>query len=372
MQFTIKKENLLKLLYLTNSIVEKRNTMPILSNVKLVVERDLLKVAATDLEVSLLGSTTAEVISQGSIAVDAKVLYEIIRELPDSNCSIKLVKNQKLEIESGKSIFKINVTSSDEYPSIAGVEVKDSISVEAKRLHEMIEKTAFAVSTDETRYNINGVYVENLETEESGKCIRLVATDGHRLAMIERSADGLDIKKSVIIPKKGISELRKVLEDNDGVAFVSVSDGFFTVKSNDVVLGIRLVDGQFPDYKQVIPKTHKTTISLDKNSFLSAVKRVSLVTTDRSKALKLAFANNTLIVSSSSPEYGDASDSISVDQKGDDVTIGFSARYLVDVLQAMSNTETITIRLNGDLGPGLFIGTSDDMYRCVVMPMRFE
>lgn len=371
MLFTIEKEKLLQLLYLTNSIVERKNTMPILANVKMTAEDGLLQVWATDLEVSLVGDAQAEVSRAGSIAVDAKVLYEIVRELPDSKVTAQVTKSNRLEIESGQARFKINGTSADEYPSVMGVQLNDPISVDAGKLTEMMEKTIFAVSTDETRFNINGVYVEALENE-SGKQLRFVATDGHRLAAIDRPADGLEFKNSVIIPRKGISELRKLLDGNEGVAQVGINEGFFTVSSENVTLGIRLVDGQFPDYKQVIPTSVKTTISVDRNTLLSAVKRVSLVTTDKSKALKFSLSDSNLHISSSSPEYGEASDNLTVDQKGDNVTIGFSSRYLIDILNAMNGVEKITIRFNGEVAPGLFLGNEDESYRCVVMPMRFE
>jgi DNA polymerase-3 subunit beta len=373
MQFSISKKEFSQLLYLSTSLVEKRNTMPILANVKLTAKDGLLSIAATDLEVSLIGEAESEVKTPGSITVDAKVLYEIVRELPDNLIQCQVTKGQRLEIESGKSKFKINGTSSDEFPAIVGITLSNPDTIDAARLCEMIERTAFSISTDETRYNINGVFAEMVEADNTnGRSLRFVATDGHRLAIIDRAADGLEINKPVIIPKKGITELKKVLEGNEGAASVAVKDGFFTVKSGLVTLGARLVDGQFPDYRQVIPDQSTVTFTTSRNEFLSSVKRVALVTTDKSKAIKLNLVNGILNVSSSSPEHGEASDSLNVEQDGEDVAIGFSARYLMDILNAMSNSETISVRLNGDLGPGVFYGDSDESYRCIVMPMRFE
>lgn len=374
MNCSISKQDFAHLLYLTNTIVEKKNTMPILANVKLTAEDGRLTVAATDLEVSLIGEAPATVKTPGNITVDARVLYDIVKELPHAEVSLNAAKRQRLDIESGQARFKINGTSIDEYPSISGLELKKPFTVDAARFYEMLDKTAFAVSADETRHNINGVFVETLEGPLGpGKpCLRLVATDGHRLAMIDRPAEAFALLQAVIIPRKGIQELKKVIEGNQGTIKVSVSEGFVTVQSENVTIGVRLLDGQFPDYKQVIPLDCQTTVQAARADLLSAVKRVSLVTTDKTRAVRFKLVNNNLLISSSSPEYGEATETVAVKQDGQDVTIGFSSRYVIDLLNAMSLSEEITIKLNGELGPGVFKGSADDLYCCIVMPMRFE
>jgi DNA polymerase III subunit beta len=373
MNFTIAKDTFAQLLYLTNTIVEKKNTMPILANVKLSADGAALSVAATDLEVSLIGEAPAAVQTPGSITVDARVLYDIVRELPDQPITVTVSKKQRLDIECGQARFKINGLSADEYPAVSGVTMFDPISVDAGMFFEMLDKTAFAVSTDETRYNINGVYVETADGSVGAakQGLRFVATDGHRMAMIDRPAEGFKLAESVIIPRKGIQELKKALEGNEGSAQVSVNEGFLTLRTGNVTMGIRLVDGQFPDYKQVIPAQCTTTVETSRGELLSAIKRVSLVTTDKTKAVKFKLLSGNLLISSSSPEYGEASENIEVKQTGDDVTIGFSSRYLTDLLGAMPASETITIGLSGELGPGVFRGDEDEFYSCVVMPMRF-
>jgi len=347
--------------------------MPILANVKLTAENKSLQVTATDLEVSLIGSTEAEVITPGSITVSAKFLYDIVREMPIDTVTLKASKGERLEIEGGKSHFKINGISSDEFPTVMGVNLNNPVAVEALTLYEMLDRTAYAVSVDETRYNINGVYAEVVEREgnKGKKNLRFVATDGHRLALIDREADGLKLEK-VIIPRKGLMELKKVLENNEGSALVSSANGFFTVQSGDVTIGIRLIDGEFPDYRQVVPKETKSTVLVDRSEFHATLKRVSLVTTDKSRSIRFKLAEGTLMISSSSPEFGEAVESISVKQDGEDVTIGFSARYLIDALSAMGSAETTIIKLNGELGPGVFMGDNDEGYQCIIMPMRFD
>ena len=374
MHFSIPKDRLAELLYLTSTIVERRTTMPILANVKLTAENGKLFVTATDLEISLVGEAEAQIKTPGSITVGGKVFYEIARELPGENVTIQLTKGQRLEIESGQSRFKINGISADEFPSVVGTTLKRKVAVDAQKLHEMFEKTAFCVSTDETRFNINGVYVEGMTAgaKNEKQLIRFVATDGHRLAMVDRPADGLTLSEHVIVPRKGIQEVKKVLEKNTGVANVDIQDGFFTVESGNVTIGVRLVDGQFPDYRQVIPVETKTVIDCDKEELLSAVRRVSLVTTDKSRTVKFRLVGGNLVVSSSSPEYGEATESLVVKQNGEDITIGFSAKYVLDLLSAMSTSETVSMRLSGELGPGVFVGSGDDFYTCIVMPMRFE
>jgi len=371
-EFSISKDSFSQLLYLTSTIVEKRNTMPILANVKLTAEGESLKVSATDLEVSLVGESSAKVKTPGSITIDAKVLHDIVKELPSTDISLSMNKNRRLEIESGQSRFRINGTAADEFPAVAGVELKNPISIDASKFFEMLDKTYFAVSTDETRYNINGVYAETIESGSDKSILRFVATDGHRLAMIDRPAEGVNFEQSVIIPRKGIQEIKKVLEGNNDSARISIGDGFFTVESNNVTLGIRLVDGQFPDYKQVVPTEHKTEVELNRADLITAIKRVAIVTTDKTRAVKCKFSKNALLISSSSAEYGEASECIDIDHTGEDVTIGFSSRYVIDLLSAMSESSTITVKLNGELGPGLFMGDKNEAYSGIVMPMRFE
>lgn len=363
------KDSLSHLLYLTNTIVERRNTMPILANVKLTADETGLHVAATDLEVSLVGRTDAEVKTPGTITVSAKFLYDIVKELPTDSVVLKSSSGERLEIEAGQSHFKINGISSDEFPTLMGVTIEKAVSVEAEKLFEMLDKTMYAVSVDETRYNINGVFAESID---EGAMLRFVATDGHRLAMIDRPSDGLALEAGVIIPRKGIQELKKVLENNEGAAKVSVHDGFFTVQSGAITLGVRLIDGEFPDYRQVLPKATTTEVRVDRADLLATVKRVSLVTTDKSRSVRFKLEDGVLTISSSSPEYGEASESIPVQQDGEDIYIGFSARYVMDLLSAMQNCEQITIKLNGELGPGLFTGDNADDYSCIVMPMRFD
>ncbi|MCC6932740.1 MAG: DNA polymerase III subunit beta [Deltaproteobacteria bacterium] len=374
MNFSVKKKSIVEFLNLASSIVEKRNTMPILANVKISVEDKTLTMMATNLDISVYSEIEANVVIPGEITANAKNLAEIVNELPGEVINFSISKGQRIDIESGNSTFKINGLSAIEYPKIQGVDLKNPVSVEARKISEMLEKVSFAVSQEETRYNINGVYVETIEQKivKDKKGIRFVATDGHRLAVIDRPAEGLAFSKNVILPRKGTSEIRKLVENNTGVAYVSVNNSFFIIRSGGITLGLRLIDGEYPNYSKVIPSEISTEFTTNKSELLAAVKRVSLVTTDQCRALCFDLNNNNLRIYSSSPEFGEADEQLTVKQSGKDVRIGFSARYITELLTAMSGSEMVTVKLNGENGPGLFLSDNDEYYKCVVMPMRFD
>ena len=375
MHLVVNKEEFIKLLYLSSSVAEKKSTMPIVSNVKISVKDNMLGVAATDLETSITGEISAKVTTPGSITVAAKVLHDIVKDLPSEEITLKTSSGQQFEVTAGQACFKINAISADEFPKIAGINIVSPVSVDAGKLFEMFSKTSFAMSVDETRYSLNGIFTETLDTPigKDKQRLRFVATDGHRLAMVERPAEGFSLQPGVIIPRKGIQEIRKILEGNEGAAKVSVHEGFLTIESGNIVIGTRLVDGEYPDYRQAIPIEHNTILELEREALMSAVRRVSLVSFDKTKAVKLKVLGGNLTVSSSSQECGEASETISIiSQEGEDLTIGFSARYLLELLGAMEDSNTVTVKLNGEFGPGLISGDGDEFYQCMVMPMRFE
>ena len=371
MNISIEKENLAELLYLSNSIVEKRNTMPIIGNVKLTVEDGTLQVVSTNLEVNFLGEAKCEVTQAGTTTVDARVFYDIVRELPNQPIHLALGKGHRLDITCGQTSFRINGIAGDEFPEIRGTQLRSPVGVDISLLKEMLDQSTFAISTDETRYNINGVLVEFVQ--EGKRCLmRLVATDGHRLALVDREVSGLTHAEPVIIPRKGIYELRKVLENSEGEAGIEIAEGFFSAQAGNVRLGVRLLDGKFPDYREVIPKEKKSSVLVDRETLLSAVKRVSLVTTDKNRGVQFQVVGNTIVVASSSPEYGEAKETVAVEKEGEDVSIGFSSRYVSDILNALQSSDTIRIDFNGEFGAGVFRAAEHDNTLCVVMPMRFQ
>ncbi|MCC6220942.1 MAG: DNA polymerase III subunit beta [Deltaproteobacteria bacterium] len=373
MQIEVNQKELYHLLYLTSTIANRRNTMPIVGNVKLTAGNGTLQVLASDLCISLLGDMDANVLRPGTLTVDAKFIYEIVKELPEEVVHISSTEDCRLEIVSGNSRFKVSGAASSEYPSINGLALINPVSVDAPKLHEMINNTLYAISTDDTRVNITGVCAELLDEEGQKNKLRFIGTDGHRLAIIDRVIDGFDmLTHSVIIPKKGVQEIKKLLEGNEGVAYVAINNGFFTVKSKRVILGVGLINGEFPNYRRHIPTEFKTSIDVDRLEFLSVARRVALVTTENARNVILSVNDSDLRVSCCSEGFGEAVENMHVRQDGDNVTVAFNARYLVELISAMTSSETVNIKLNGEKGSGVFVGDGDPLYMCVVMPVRFE
>lgn len=374
MKIRVLKSDLSKILFLSYSIVYKKHTMPVLSNLKLVAENNSLSITASDLEVTLISNIPAEIDLPGSITVDGGVLYEIVKELPEQPICFNLANRQKMDIECGHAKFKINVTSADEYPDVGQIVLENPVTVDSSRFYEMLDKTCFAISTDDSKKGITGLCARTIEGSFGiGKyCLRMVATDGHRLAVIDRPSQGFNLDYDVIIPRRSAAELKKVLEGQNTSANISVHNGLIVIEIGSTLIAARLQEGIFPDYKKVIPEESSTIVTVAREEFLSALRRVSLVTTDKNKGIRFKIVDGNMIMSSSSPEYGDAVESVEVEQSGNDVSIGFSAKYTLDLLSAMSSSEKIIIKLNGDSGPGLFQPMEDNLYLCVVMPMRYE
>lgn len=372
MKIQIDKKEFLNLLSRTQNIVEKRNTMPILVNVLIEAQEDRVRVFATDLEVSLTDEVKAEVFQSGKVAVNAKNLHDIIKELPEGFISLTKKENNWLEIKQNKSVFNIVGISADEYPVFPTYTSNDFIKVEAKTLSEMIEKTIYSVSNDETRYHLNGVFFEKVE-HNGQQHYRMVATDGHRLSLVDRLVDDVNAQKmpqaGVIIPRKGLHEIRKILEQTQGIVEMAFEGSQLVVRSHSTVLMVRLIEGKYPNYQKLIPPTLAFKMVSKKETLLSTLKRVSLLSNQKSKGVTFALQNGMLEISSNNPELGDAKEEIEVQYEGDVMRIGFNARYILDILATM-NDEAVSIELGGQLAPGIIRPAHDSSYTCVVMPMR--
>ena len=278
MEIVAKREELLAALYWTQSIVERRNTMPILANVLIESGKDNVRVTATDLEVGVRGTLESEVKKEGTVTVSAKKLYEIVREAPQEQMRIKRLENDWVEVKSGKSVFRVVGMEAREFPQFPSFDPKKLSTAAASVIREMIEKTIFSVSTDETRYSLNGVYMESGGSDK----IRMVATDGHRLAFIERPLGSLGLEKGVIMPRKGLAELRKLLDDNqEGFVSFGVRENMVLVIKEGVELFMRLIDGDFPDYSKVIPNQNPQLAKMEHGDLLQALRRVSILSSER-------------------------------------------------------------------------------------------
>jgi DNA polymerase-3 subunit beta len=377
MDITISKAELSRALYLTQSIVERKTTMPILVNVLLSASDGELRLSATDLEITAVTSAKASVKSGGSTTVNAKIFSDIVRELPETDLHIKLTEGERLEITANSSKLRIIGASAQEFPSLPGIGFKVESKVDARQLSEMINKTIYAVSTDETRFNLNGVCFEMIagekgeKSKKSTKSLRMVATDGHRLAMITRPIGNLDFAERVIVPRKGLSEIRKLLDSaGDGDVGIAVRDGFLVLESRDTKISVRLIDGEFPDYSQVMPKSKGGYAAVDGNELQQALKRAVLLVSDKEKSVRLDFSAGRLRISTSSPELGDASEELPLKYEGKQLSIGFNARYLIDMVSSLGESKTMALELNGELGPGKFYSDGDESYIGIIMPMR--
>jgi DNA polymerase III subunit beta len=372
MELKIGVQELSRALSRSLGIVEKKSTMPILSHVLLEAKKgDRLHVSATDLDVSVSGEHPCEVLKEGAVAVGAKYLHDIVRSLPEATATLRKAQNNYLEVKSGSAEFRIVGLPAEDFPALPRFEKLALLPVEPSVILDMIEKTQFAVSTDETRYNLNGVYFEPAQGE-----MRMVATDGHRLSLSVKPFDGdFGLKKGVILPKKGLAELRKLLgEALEGgeekpqakLGFVENSAIF---QRPGVVLVMRLIEGAFPDYRQVIPKAGDKTLTLGRARFLDTLRRVSLLSSDKAHAVKLELGKGTLRVLSQNPDLGEAKEELPVTYEGEALRIGFNARYLTDVLQVLAAADVL-LELADDLSPGVLRPEGEQGYTAVIMPMR--
>lgn len=371
MKLEIEKRDLLNLIGKTQNVVEKRNTMPVLVNVLMDCNQGKLKIFATDLEVSLTDEALAKVQVAGKVAVSAKSLFDIVKELNEGSITLTKKENNWLEIKQGKYTSKLVGISAEEYPVFPVSKTQDYISVESSVLKEMIEKTVYSISNDETRYHLNGVFFEKF-FKGNQTAFRMVATDGHRLSVIEKMTevpanDGQP--SSVIIPKKGVFEIRKMLETDSSNVEMAIEGSQLIVRSGSTLLMVRLIEGRYPNYQQLIPQKLTNHVLINRESFLSSLKRVSLLANQKSKGVTLTLAPGRMEISSNNPEMGDAKEEIEIGYKGQEMKIGFNAKYIQDVLSSITD-ESVDFEINDQLSPGLLRPHNDRSYTCVVMPMR--
>ena len=383
MELTVPKQEISKLLHITATIAEKKATRPILANLLLEATKDTFRITGSDEELVAVASTKASVVAQGAITVGAKVLAELVRELPDEDVTIRTSEGARVEVISGKTRLKIVGTSPEEYPTPKGLDLPATSKVSAGVLAELINRTVYAVSQDEGRYNLSGAC---LELCKDGKLsvLRMSATDGHRLASISRSVDPVKFSSlevtdlaaealgaHVIIPRKGLTEIRKALEvAGDGNVGMDVINGFFVVEFPGCKLVVRLLDGEFPNYQRVIPKDQGSKVVVLSDTLAHALRRMSLVVSDKGKGVRMDVFPNLMRMSSSSPELGEGQEEIEVQYQGPNFSIGFNSKYVLDVIASLGENQPLVIELSKDMGAGKFYNESDESSFAVVMPIR--
>ncbi len=371
MRFLIEKAALLKALQHVTSVVERRNTIPILANVSLRAEADALHLKATDLDIEVTESAKAEIMTPGGTTVSAHTLHDIVRKLPDG-AQIELADKGdegRLAITAGSSRFLLACLPADDFPELGLDGMSHSFKIHARDLAQLIEKTRFAISTDETRYYLNGIYFEAKETPE-GAFLRAVATDGHRLARMDTALpDGAAGMPGIILPRKTVQELAKLLADYADEVLVELSANKIRFKAGDIVLTSKLIDGTFPDYQRVIPQSNDKTMHIGKADFISAVDRVSTLSSEKGRAVKLNISGGKLVLSVNNPESGSATEEMALEYEGDALEIGFNARYLIDIASQFEG-ERAVFKMSDPSAPTLLQEEGDPSALYVLMPMR--
>ncbi len=379
MEFNVNKDELVQCLYLIQGVVENRSPLPILSHVLISSgetgeDAARITLAATDLEISIRQQCAAQVKDAGSITASARKLYEIMRELPPGQVSLRSSGDDKVVVTSGTSRFQISSLDPKEFPSVKDKAEADATAPEAfvqlpgATLREMIEKTLFATSADETRLNLSGVF---LETDTDGK-LRMVSSDGHRLALIEKEveAEKQPDWPNVILPKKGMVETRKIVERGEDEVGVAVSESVVRVKKDTTELSMRLVEGEFPDYRQVFPKDHTHRVEFQRDAMLSALRRILILTTERSRGVQVQFEKEKITLSVNTPDVGEGREEVATSYAGDGLSIGFNARYLVEALNVMTEGSDAVLSLKDEMSPGLLQSQESSGFSYVIMPMK--
>jgi DNA polymerase-3 subunit beta len=366
MEFRIEKNQLLKGLYLASGIADRKSTMPILANVLCRTEgKEHLVCAATDLSVAVMATLPAKIEVSGGLTLGARQFHEIIKGLAGEEVHLRRTEQNRAEIRGGRAEFTLVGIPDREFPKLPSVVEATWSSVDSEVLRDMLAKTAFSVSTDETRQHLAGVLFES-----DGKVARMVSTDGHRLSKVGRELPGGPIlDRGVLIPRKGVAEIRRVLEGRQGPSEIAFHQGHFLLRADEIVLTVKLNDGHFPPYDQVIPKENDKSITVRRSELLDAFRRVSIMASDKTMGVRLGLDKGRLSIEADNPDLGNARERLEVSYKGNPVEVGFNAKYFIDLLAEISTPE-VKVELAGQLDPAVVRPADGSDYLGVIMPMR--
>jgi DNA polymerase-3 subunit beta len=369
MEFVAQREVLLRALQRTLGITEKKSTMPMVSAVLIeAMAPSTLRLSATDLEVALTGEYTADVAAPGRVAVAARQAADIVRSLATEKVTVRLVENNWVHLTAGRAEFKLVGLAAEEFPTLPSIEGATLAPISADTFRVLVERTLFSVSTDETRYNLMGVYVEPARDG----ILRFVSSDGHRLSIAERRLEGeekVTLPTEAIIPKKGLAEARRLLEGEGGYCELGLAGNTFAFRHGDVLLMMRPIEGKFPDYRMVLPAKPQRVATLQRSALTDALKRVSLLALDKANTTRLHFSAGKLELAAVTPQLGEAREEIEADLEGQELRVGFNARYLLDALGAVP-TDRVRIELGDDQSPGLVKPVDAEGFMGVIMPIR--
>jgi len=369
MNLTISKEQIINGLQAVQNVVSARTTLPILSNVLLRAEGERLEFTATDLDVTVACGVEAKVSKAGASTVPVKKLFGIVRELSSLEIELEVDEKNTCSVRAGASFYKINGLSADEFPPLPKFKEDKKVVLPQETLKSMMKKTSFAISTDESRYVLNGIFLSLKDHK-----MTMVATDGRRLALVDEELDIAEKSQGeFIIPAKTVNELNRLLLDKGEVEIRYVENqASFTLKDekgSTVLIVTKLIEGNYPNYRQVIPAETKERVALVREEFLHALRRAEIMTSEKSNSVKLSFAKNKLEITANSPEVGEAKESLAINYKGPDMAIAFNPKYIIDPLNALTNDE-VFLELIDELSPGVVKINGPFLY--VVMPMRLS
>jgi DNA polymerase III subunit beta len=369
MKATIERATLLRSLAHVQSVVERRNTIPILSNVLLEATAEGgIRLMATDLDLQIVETIEAAVDQPGATTVSAHTLFDIVRKLPEGSQVQLAAAEGKMAINAGRARFNLQTLPRDDFPVIAEGELPTKFELPAATLRQIIDKTRFAISTEETRYYLNGIFFH--VSDEAQPVLKAAATDGHRLARVTvPRPDGAEGMPDIIVPRKCVAEIRKLLEEVDGTVAVSLSNTKVRFDLGTAILTSKLIDGTFPDYSRVIPTGNDKMLKLDPKSFMEGVDRVSTIASEKTRAVKMALDRDKITLSVTSPENGTASEEVPGDYAAQGFEIGFNARYLMDILHQIDG-DTVEVHLADAAAPTLIRENDKAAALYVLMPMR--
>ncbi|MEJ2586689.1 MAG: DNA polymerase III subunit beta [Deltaproteobacteria bacterium] len=373
MEIKIDRNELLKAVSRVQSIIERKSNMPVLSTILFATQgkEGGIRISATDLELGFQEAVPAEVIKEGNTTISGRKLFEILKESNANQFHIKVKENTRVSITDGVARFALACIPADEFPTFMEPEAVESIPIEGETLCEMINKTIYAVTLEEAGFKLSGVFTEKRTDDQGTHMLRMVATDGHRLSLIDKSFPGLetlDMGNGVMIPKKGMSELNK-MGNEGGVVHVGFKEKRCIAKRGKTLLIMRLLETKFPDYQAVIPKGEQSAIEVDRISLLEGMRKMLILSNERYRAVRVTLESNQLDLMSTNPELGEAEENMNIEYNGERIEAGFNPKYFIDILQSMES-ESVNLFFSDSSKPCVIKGELDTGFIGLIMPMR--
>jgi len=373
MRFTIAKDIFRTAIQRTLGISDRKSTIPILNYLLLKTEEEKLKLVATDREISLIARYDVPILEEGALAVSARKLFEMVRELPEGEVHCETGERGQMNITAGKVRYRLMGLPAEEFPAVLEVEKVPLYPIRAGVLVDLIEKTVYCASTDELRTNMNGVFME-VDESVNGVRLKMVATDGHRMAIAYSEPDehgGMSLEKGILIPRRGVVEIRRLLDDlgADTQVYLGLDKGMLVVKTEDFTMKVGLIDQEFPDYKRAIPLEKGIDIKINREQMLHALRRMSVMSTDRYGGVVIILREGEIILNSINPDVGEASEELEVEYHGEEMRVGYNVRYLVEAIDVMKEEEVL-FEIRGSFKPGVVRYVGSDQYASYIMPLR--